>query len=89
MIVFVYVSLALFFSGNKTKQQKKGVMIMVFRCILNDEVRTAIKERWKRHKNNRVRYTFYILYSLFSKNITSLFIYNKFADGQVVVNDDE
>lgn len=35
----------------------KGVTIMLFRCFLNDEVRTAIKDRWKRHRNNRVNIT--------------------------------
>lgn len=32
----------------------QGVTIMLFRCILNDEVRNAIKERWRRHRDNRM-----------------------------------
>ena len=35
---------------------------MLFRCVLNDEVSTAFKERWKRHKSNRVCYSYVFLF---------------------------
>ena len=28
---------------------------MLFRCVLNDEVGNAIKERWRRHQSNQVK----------------------------------
>lgn len=32
----------------------QGVAIFLFRCLLNDEVRTNLFDRWKRHRKNRV-----------------------------------
>lgn len=29
-------------------------MMFIFRCVLNEEVRTALKDRWKRRKTRRV-----------------------------------
>jgi len=32
-----------------------GVLILFFRCFLNDEVRTALHDKWKRYQINRIK----------------------------------
>ena len=61
---------------------------MLFRCVLNDEVSTAVKERWKRHKSSRV-WLSTSWFSFAQQHITKKCREIGILVGEMVINDDQ